>query len=157
MASQYAGFPELAAGLPSAALDGIQDAEKTRFLSQASSLCESYMRGRYALPLQGELGPPNTYPSEIVAAVVAIASWDLLVFRGINPDKFDEVYRERRNFYLGDPERGTKGWLDKLAAGTVSIDAKADATPETREGAPRVSTATGRGWRDEDWNSSSND
>lgn len=151
--AQYAGIADVASvGLPSDALEGIADADKNKFLSQATALVESYMRGRYALPLTGTVGPPNTYPAEIVGAVVAIGTWDLLIWRGLNPDKFDAVYRERRNFYLGDPERGTKGWLDKLASGAVSIDAAADATPETREGAPRVSTATGRGWRDEDWN-----
>lgn len=160
-ASQYAGIADIAStGLPTAALDGILDADKNKFLSQASALVESYMRGRYRLPLTGVLGPPNTYPAEIVAAVVAIGTWELLVFRGLNPDEFDSVYRERKQFYLGDPVHvgpAARGWLDKLAAGTVSIGAASDATPGVSEGAPRVSTGVGRGWRDEDWNGSSDE
>jgi phage gp36-like protein len=149
--SQYASAAELLAlGLPAEALS---DADPDAYLRQASGLIDSYLTGRYKLPLQGSLGNPSTFPAPLPAAAIAIAAWEILTTKGFNPDQYDENYRVRRNFYLGDPERGTKGWLDKLAAGAVSISAALDATPTVYEGAAVVATGSARGWDESSLNS----
>lgn len=126
--------------------DALTDVDEVQFLIQASNLIDTYLRGRYRLPMSGELGPPNTYPPELEGAALAIAAYDILAFKGFNPDQFDAVYKDRRDFYLGNTERGTKGWLDKLAAGAVNISAIIDASPTIYEGAAVVATGSLRGW-----------
>lgn len=144
--AQYATAAELqTTGLPAAALASL---DPIPFLVNASNLVDSYLQGRYRLPLPvpADINVANTYPSQLREAVIAIAAWDILTFRGHSPSQIDETRRERRNFYLGDPERGTKGWLDKLSAGAVSLPLPADSTPEVHEGSALVVRGAGRGW-----------
>jgi hypothetical protein len=122
--TQFASAAELAAtGIRADALVGIDVDE---FLIKATGIIASYIRDRYVLPIQvggvpAVLEPENTHPVELTAAAIAIAVYNILGFRGFNPDQFDAVYKEQRDFYLGAP--GMKGWLDKLSAGAVSIQA----------------------------------
>lgn len=153
MPVQYATPAELAnTNLPAGALEGISDLSITQMLQNNSALIQSYARGRYKLPISGhvptELDPTNTFPPELVAACLAITAYDVLCFRGFNPDQYDDNFKKRRDFYLGNEERGTRGWLDKLAAGAVSIDATSDATPTVYEGAAVVAHGSRRGWDD---------
>ena len=139
--SQYATETNLADyGLPSTALTSLTTAQKNAFLTQASATIDTYLRAHHTLPISGEVGPPNTYPGELVEACVAIAAWRILVFRGFNPDQFDEVYRTRYEDAMA--------WLRDAAKGLVNLDPSADATPTTHEGTAKVKTGTSRGWTD---------
>lgn len=150
--SQYASRAELAAkNLPAAALEEVDRKTIDEILVSNSGLVDTYLRGRYRLPLTGALPvegqSPNTYPPEIVAAVLALTAFDVLTYRGSNPDEYDTNFRTKRDFYLGT--QGQKGWLDKLSAGAVSIDASLDATPTTYEGGAVVFNGSARGWGDD--------
>lgn len=154
MPIQYATPAELSVmNLPAGALEGISDPSINAMLRANSALIQSYMRGRYRLPVSGALptllDPTNTFPPELVQACLAITAYDVLCFRGFNPDQYDANFKMRRDFYLGNEGRGTKGWLDKLAAGSVSIAAAVDASPLTYEGAAVVVGGSDRGWGDD--------
>lgn len=140
--SQYGELEDLeATGLPPRALEEVVSVDD--FLTKASATIDSYLRRRYTLPLA-------TTPPEIADACIAIASYRLLVFRGFNPDEYDANFKARNDFYLGAP--GMKGWLDKLADGSVVLDGAIDATPGTpTTGGPRtpkVYSRSSRGWYD---------
>jgi phage gp36-like protein len=125
-------------GLPAAALSlPVTPMIQAEILRSNTSLIESYCRGRYRLPF-------TAVPPELKAACVAISVYDVLVWRGFNPDEYDSNFKIRRDFYVGN-ER-TKGWLDKLSAGAVSIDAMLDATPGQREGGAQIRGRKLRGW-----------
>lgn len=126
--SQYATTAELANfGIPAAALTGISAAIQNQHLTLASGRLDSYLRGRYSLPLA------VPYPDEVKMAVCNIAAYTLLKRRGFNPDAYDSNFRDE---YLSTLE-----WLDKLSEGKVSLDVHADATPGTQEGRPAIYSA----------------
>lgn len=147
--SQYPTLEDLQdTGLPPGALEGLPDPEK--FLVNASAHVDSYLRGRYALPL---VAP---YPSELVRAALAIACYDIMFFRGFDSESQDMLIVDRFQYYTGKP--GQKGWLDKVSTGLVNLSVSSDATPGVSEGAPIVSSSNsvslgsfcaskpGRGW-----------
>jgi len=135
----YATPADLAAlGLPAAALSApVTPSIQGSILLNNTSLIESYVRGRYKLPF-------SAVPGELKAACAAISAYDVLVWRGFNPDEYDSNFKIKRDFYVGSDHM--KGWLDRLAAGAVSIDAELDATPDQREGAPKIRSRKLRGW-----------
>ena len=127
MAHQYATAAELAVlGLPAAALVNIPIGTQDEHLEKASGLLDSYLRAQHTLPLA------LPYPDEIVRACVVITAYDLIQFRGYNPDEYDANFRLRYE--------DTIRWCEQLAAGTVSLDQTADATGTVNEGRPRVQT-----------------
>jgi phage gp36-like protein len=131
--AQYATTSDLqGGGLPAAALAGVSSAQQDAALLRAGDLIDSYIRGRATLPLA------SPYPGEIVRCNVIIAAYDLMQFRGYNPDEFDAGFRARYEDCLA--------WLRDLSAGRVNLAAAADATPAEREGRPRIATGAMRGW-----------
>jgi phage gp36-like protein len=118
-------------GLPPAALDGFTGSVDDH-LTMASGVFDSYARGRYAVPLAGP-----TYPTEVIAAVCAIAAYTIMMARGFDPSSgADQNVRERYQDMLGRP--GQKGWLQQLAGGMVNLDLASDATSGVHDGAPIV-------------------
>jgi phage gp36-like protein len=143
--SQYATLNDLQdMGLPPGALEGVPDPD--RFLAQASAHVDSYLRGRYALPLSAP------FPAELVDAVLAIAAYRIMFFRGFDSESQDMLIVDRFQYYTG--KQGQKGWLDKLSTGQVNLALAADSTPTVSDGGPIVSSAptsyctsrSGRGW-----------
>jgi phage gp36-like protein len=127
--SQYATTTDLGDyGLPPDALAGMTAAVQNKILTKASGTIDSYLRGRYSLPLAG--GP---YPDEIIEACVSIAAFKVLKRRGHNPSAFDQTFT--------DDYQTTLDWLSKLAKGEVNLDSGADATPTVNEARPRVYSA----------------
>ncbi len=144
--SQYATAADLQdTGLPPGVLEDIPDL--TPFIVRASGHVDSYLRGRYALPLA------SPYPAEVIQAVVAIACYNILYYRGFDSESQDRLIVDRFEYYTGKP--GQKGWLDKLSTGQVNLDIAADASAGVHEGGPIVSSRvaptvtscrSGRGW-----------
>lgn len=145
--AQYATLEDLQdTGLPPGVLDGVPD--PNRFLERASAHVDSYLRGRYSVPL---VAP---YPSEISDAVIAIAAYRIMMFRGFDSESQDSLFVDRFEYYCGKP--GQLGWLDKLSKGQVNLDVNADQTPAQHEGGAIVasknspivtsSCRSGRGW-----------
>ena len=126
--SQYATTTDLAdLGLPADALSGTTAAIQNKFLTKASGKIDSYLRGRYSLPLS------VPYPDEIVDACVAITAYKLLKRLGYNPSGYDEQFAEDHQTALD--------WLDKLSKGVVQLDIAADATPTRHDARPSVYSA----------------
>jgi len=124
--AQYATTTDLAQfGLPAAALANISTTIQNDHLTKAGGVIDSYLRSHHTLPL----GSP--YPDEIIRCNAIIAAYDILQFRGFNPDEFDEGFRLR---YLD-----CLAWLKDIAKGLVSLAITADATAAS-EGRPRVET-----------------
>ena len=125
--AQYATSTDLATlGLPAAALVNIPAGTQNEFLTKASGLIDSYLRAQHKLPLAAP------YPDEIIRVCVVLSAYDLIQYRGYNPDEYDANFRLRYE----DAVR----WLEQLAAGTVSLSELADATGSIHEGRPRVQT-----------------
>lgn len=125
--AQYATAADLASlGLPATALANIPIATQNDLLLHAGGLMDSYLRAQYSLPLV------QPYPDEIVRCNVILASYDLIQFRGYNPDEYDSNWRLRYE----DAIR----WLEGIASGTVALTEIADSTPTQYDGRPRVAT-----------------
>lgn len=76
-------------GLPATALGTLSPAQQQAALNTASDEVDSYLRGRYALPLQG-------WGNEIREATAAIATYKLMLVRGYNPESgADQNFAER--------------------------------------------------------------
>ena len=132
MATQYCTPLQLTlVGLPTEALDGVSfDVES--HIEAASAVVDSYLRGRYTVPLA------SPYPLEIVLATAVIAAWNIINVRGYDPENgTDRMIRVRYEDTLtGRP--GQKSWLQSIADAKVNLAVTADTTPATYEGGPSV-------------------
>lgn len=135
--AQYASSAQFAdLGLPAAALDGFTGSVDEHLVA-ASNVVDSYLRGRYKVPLT------LPAPQEIVNAVCIIASYTILNARGFDPHSgADANVRMRYEDLIGRAFQ--KGWLQQMAAGLVNLDITADATPGTHDGAPIVASRAAR-------------
>ena len=159
--SQYAGLIELKAlGLPPSAFAPPQNTTREEFeaaivqqLIAVSTKVDSYLRGKYAVPLTGELAvaatgstpaSPNTYPAEFVKAVTDIGALELLTFRGFNPDQFDDVFVRRSD--------AAYKWLQDIAKGVAVVDLPPPEpddegeVPGAASGKAGIATRPKRGW-----------
>ena len=136
----YASADDLrrpALGLPARALEGVSPADLADGLEAASRLADSYLAGRYALPL-------TAWGADLRWAVAAVAAYNLLAGRGFNPQPgtADEQVRMR----FEDALR----WLRDAAAGRVTPTGVADSGPpgeaDGDAGEPVVASDPPRGW-----------
>lgn len=65
-------------GMPSQAIGQLTTAQQQGAVDNASAMADSYLRGRYKLPL-------TSYGIELTEAVCKIAAYNLLQLRGYNP------------------------------------------------------------------------
>lgn len=80
MADEYASVAELNEHVPADLLSSISDPIKLKKLERASRWVDSIIGRRgYDVPL-------TTVPEDIKSAVLDIAAWDCLYFRGGNPE-----------------------------------------------------------------------
>jgi phage gp36-like protein len=114
-----------ALGLPAAALDGATDTTEWRDAAQGT--IDSYLRGRYRLPLV------EPYPPEVVEAECKLAAYSFISVRGFDPT-------EGANQNVVTRYREAMAWLKLLSAGKVNLDVAADQTSERAEGGPIVSS-----------------
>ena len=144
--SQYAQVQDLTTyGLPATALQSpnlpvqVQNAA----LSDASDIADSYLRGRYSLPL-------IAWGSELTQAVCRIAAYNLLSVRGYNPGASADV--NIRDRYVDAID-----WLNKVQRQAVhpNVTPQPNQTPNFNQpfvtSFSVISTATGqkapqRGW-----------
>lgn len=119
-----------ALGLPAVALDGATDTSDWRDAAQGR--IDSYLRGRYLLPLD------SPYPPEIVDTECAIAAYLFLSNRGFDPEA-----GANQNIVLR--YKDAMKWLNDLAAGKINLAITADGTDDTSEGGPIVRSNRRRG------------
>lgn len=94
-------------GLPTPALSGVSDDDKTAALSAASSVADSYLATRYSTPL-------SSWGDDLRRAVCHIASWDLLVRRGFNPD-------DAANQAVRMRHKDAIAWLENVSANRATV------------------------------------
>lgn len=88
----YATLAELYVyGAPERSLTQLTDAQKLAELASASTLVDTYLRGRYSLPLV-------SWDSSITEATCKVATYNLFSIRGYNPASGADVnIRDRYN------------------------------------------------------------
>lgn len=127
----YASLADLAAlGLPPHALAGVEAADQYAALEAASALVDSYLRGRYPLPLL-------SWGRELTRVTAIIAAYDLMSRRGYDPNRpGDENLRLRYE----DAIR----WLEGVAAGR--IDPQVGVAPPDEPGGAVWAKTSSRRW-----------
>jgi phage gp36-like protein len=122
-------------GLPAVALDGITDTSDWRNAAQGQ--INSYLRGRYRLPL---VAP---YPPEVVEVECKLAAYSFISNRGFDPEA-----GANQNIVLR--YKDARDWLKALSEGKVNLDVASDQTATRAEGGPVVASQpcrkTGAGW-----------
>jgi len=117
----------------------LSDSEVQTQLDVAASEIDAALRPHHKLPLA------SPYPAVLLEAESVIASYRLFLFRGFKPGSKDaDTIQARYVEVVGDPTVPGSGLLGRLAAGKFILAAEADATPNTREGAPLVLSRTSR-------------
>lgn len=114
-----------ALGLPAAALDGATDT--TAWRDAAQGTIDSYLRGRYRLPLA------IPAPPEIVEVECKLAAYSFISVRGFDP-------QEGANVNVVVRYREAVDWLKRLSEGKVNLAVEADQTSARAEGGPIVAS-----------------
>ena len=135
MSSQYCQPSDLTTtGVNPTALQTISVAQQVTACIQASELADSYMRGRYQLPLLA-YGPDLTYRTAIIAVYM------LLQARGMNPaagadDRIRLNYEDSIRWFEGIQRQAVHPDV------TPSVAQPGDSTYDL----PQVQSAPQRGW-----------
>lgn len=133
--SSYATITDLQRyGLPPEAIQGIADPTLQAELDAASTLADSYLRGRYALPL-------ISYDVELTMQVCYIAAYNIMAARGYNPEQgADTIYENRWKLAVA--------WLRSVQRQEIHPNVQPQPVDDATLGFPQVSTAPARGWGD---------
>jgi phage gp36-like protein len=128
----YATLAQLAKNAPPGSIQDLDDPTKQEALDAFSAEVDTYLRGQYTLPLT------EPYDPALVRHTCAGAVWQLMGFKGFNPEiASNEIFEKNHKRAIE--------WLTKLARGDASLAIEADAST-TRLGGARVSTSPRRGW-----------
>jgi phage gp36-like protein len=118
-------------GLPGQLLAGLPAVQQQQALDSASAKVDSYLGAHFTLPL-------TAYGQDIIEAEVNLASYQLLVARGFNPEAGpDKAIKERYD--------ETVKWLQGIAEGDL-VPNVADSSSGGAVGGPFVATSAQRGW-----------
>lgn len=97
-------------GTPASAIAGLSTEQKQAAIDNASTIVDSYLRGRYQLPLV-------SWGIEITEATIKIAAYNLLNIRGYNPAAGADVnIRQRYDDAIS--------WLNKVQRQASHPDVK---------------------------------
>lgn len=135
MASQYCFPSDLINQVNPIALTNITTAQQTAACQEASEIADSYMRGRYALPLLA-------WGQDVVSRVAQIAVYILMAARGYNPSAgADDLIRQRH-------EDAIK-WFEGIQRQSVHPDVTPSVAQPGDPGhdLPQVQTSPQRGWQ----------
>lgn len=126
----------------------VDDTAVTAALAEASSIADSFMRGRYNLPITGSVaGGAGVYDPSIVVRVCHIAAYNLMTGRGWNPvPGSDETIRTAYNEAVG---LGTPlGWFPQVQRQAIHPDVIESSPDAPAHPFPSFTSGTPRGWRD---------
>ena len=130
-------------GLPAAALSKTTAAQQTAACMSASRKADSYLRGRYALPLA-------SFGEDIVMHTAWVASYMLMMVAGFSSRPgSDEGVRARYYEAVGDPSRPGSGWFPGIEHQHIHPDVT-PAVPQPGDAVhdlPQVTTSQRRGWQ----------
>lgn len=135
MGSQYCTPADLVStGINPVALLDVTNPQQLAACQQASEIADSYMRGRYALPLQA-------WGADVTFRTAQIAVWMLLKSRGVNPESGADAYWQTE---YNDAIR----WFEGIQRQSVHPDVT-PAVPQPGDpihDLPQVITSPQRGW-----------
>jgi len=122
----------LALALPQESVQNLSNAQLQAECDAASTLADSYLRGRYALPLL-------TFDIELSMQVAYVAAYNILASRGYNPEAgADSIYKDR---WLMAIE-----WLKGVQRQSIHPNVTPSPAYDPILSFPQVSTACERGW-----------
>lgn len=146
MSNPYATLSDLANFVSAKVLTAGSSAQQQAFLDTAAALANDYLRSRFDLPLA-------THGLQLTRHVCNLAAYDLITWRGYNPDsEADKNWRMRYEDALL--------WLEAVADGKLTPDGMTGgaATPDVNtnpvsgtpgvapDGSFTVLTPSPRGW-----------
>lgn len=144
--SSYASPTDLVTyALPPLAVRNVSTSVQQAELDAASDVADSYLRGRYALPLSAP------YPTDLVRHVCYVAAFNLIASIGFNPAAgADQLIRQRYYEAVGNPQvPGSVGWFGRVQRQEIHpavIPAVAQPGDPVHD-LPQVSTSPQRGWQ----------
>lgn len=131
--SSYATIAQLLQfALPAEAVQGISNTVLQAELDAASTWADSYLRGRYALPLV-------SFDIELTMMVCYVAAYNIMASRGYNPEQgADSIYQSRWQQALD--------WFKAVQRQAIHPNVVPQPTTDPTYGFPQVNTAPQRGW-----------
>lgn len=125
----YASATDLTTyGLPATALGQLTSPQILAALVEASSRVDSFLRGRFALPLL-------SWETDITQATCAIAAYNLLSIRGYNPGSGADI--NIRDRYLD-----TLKWLAQVQKNMAHPNVTPSAAQTTSYAQPNITTSS---------------
>lgn len=115
-------------GLPSTAIGNLTPTQVSAALTEASSRVDSFLRGRFALPLVA-------WETDITQATCAIAAYNLLSIRGYNPGSGADV--NIRDRYLD-----TLRWLSQVQKNMAHPNITPAAAQSAGYAQPNITTSS---------------
>ncbi|WP_407540470.1 DUF1320 family protein [Deinococcus radiomollis] len=132
VAAPYITLADLQGSVPATTLANVDPIILQGKVDDANALAEGYLGVRYSLPLT------NT-GADLRRQLVAIAVYDVMSFKGFNPESGRDM-----NFRVRY-EDAIK-WLKGVADGNVTPVGIVDSTPVVSEAAPVILADSLRGW-----------
>lgn len=149
--TQYAQLADFYAIYPQTLFAGtaIGDTQVTAALVTASAVADSYMRGRFNLPITGSnSGGVGVFDPSIVIRVCHIAAYNLMSGRGFNPAPEGEKQLVDRYFEaVGYPNQPGSGWFPQVQRQAIHPDVIETASGGPAHPFPSFTSARPRGWR----------
>lgn len=139
----YVAPADLPLYYPAAVLAGTTSAQQTQACQDATEQADSYLRGRYALPLLA-------WGSDVKMYTAYIAVYRLRSMVGFNSRAgSDSNIVERYYQAVGDPGKPGTGWFPGIQRQAIHPDVT-PATPSPGSATydlPQVATSQARGWQ----------
>lgn len=129
--ASYATPTDLLRYITAAQLTGISAEKQQEALDEASGEANGSLKCQFTLPLSAP------YPIDLVRHVCAIAIWNLLCFKGFNPE-------QGSNATIATNYEKALAWLRAVARREIEPDGIIDASPLLAKGGPRVWSRTPR-------------
>lgn len=132
-APTYATRADLAKYVPAGSLSSVSTSVQDQALLDASAEAANYIPDQATLPLV------EPYDPALVRHVCWLAAWQIMSYRGMNVEAgSNDLYRINRDAAIS--------WLTKVARREITLTSAG--SPVKGTGAPRVVSASARGWGD---------
>lgn len=138
----YCDPSDLAQYLPQAVINLTSPTQQQQACDDASEEADSYMRGRYSLPLLA-------WGSDVRRYTAWIACYLLSQLIGFSPQAgSDRLIIERYYQAVGWPDRGGSGWFPGIQRQAIHPDVtpSVPVTQDPTHDLPQVRTSQQRGW-----------
>jgi hypothetical protein len=126
--------------LPATALATVSSGEQTAACVAASEEADSFLRGRFQLPLA-------SWGQDVVRYTAYIAAYLMMSKRGFQPlGGADAMIRENYYRAVGYPDRPGTGWFPQIQRQSIHPDVVEGGVSAPKYQLPQVYSAPKRGW-----------